>query len=86
MSSAPLAFYNFATVVDDAMMAPPRIIRGDDHLPPRIDGQVQAWNSLPMPTFAHISILRPRRQNSPSAGATSVGTATAAFLPHPTLS
>ena len=50
--------YNFATVVDDAMMRISHVIRGDDHLSntPR---QVMAYEALgaPVPTFAHISMI-----------------------------
>ena len=50
--------YNFATVVDDAMMKITHVIRGDDHLSntPR---QVMAYEALgaPVPTFAHISMI-----------------------------
>ncbi len=50
--------YNFATVVDDAMMGITHVIRGDDHLSntPR---QVMVYEALgaPVPTFAHISMI-----------------------------
>ena len=50
--------YNFATVVDDAMMRISHVIRGDDHLSntPR---QVMVYEALgaPVPTFAHISMI-----------------------------
>ena len=50
--------YNFATVVDDAMMKITHVIRGDDHLSntPR---QVMVYEALgaPVPTFAHISMI-----------------------------
>ncbi|WP_077597784.1 glutamate--tRNA ligase [Olsenella urininfantis] len=67
--------YNFATVVDDAMMGITHIIRGDDHLSntPR---QVMVYEALgaPTPTFAHISmILGPDgKKLSKRHGATSV--------------
>ena len=50
--------YNFATVVDDALMQITHVIRGDDHLSntPR---QVMVYEALgaPVPTFAHISMI-----------------------------
>ena len=50
--------YNFATVVDDALMKITHVIRGDDHLSntPR---QVMVYEALgaPVPTFAHISMI-----------------------------
>lgn len=67
--------YNFATVVDDAMMRITHVIRGDDHLSntPR---QVMVYEALgaPTPTFAHISmILGPDgKKLSKRHGATSV--------------
>ena len=67
--------YNFATVVDDAMMGITHVIRGDDHLSntPR---QVMVYEALgaPTPTFAHISmILGPDgKKLSKRHGATSV--------------
>ena len=67
--------YNFATVVDDAMMKITHVIRGDDHLSntPR---QVMVYEALgaPVPTFAHISmILGPDgKKLSKRHGATSV--------------
>ena len=67
--------YNFATVVDDAMMGITHIIRGDDHLSntPR---QIMVYEALgaPVPEFAHISmILGPDgKKLSKRHGATSV--------------
>jgi glutamyl-tRNA synthetase len=67
--------YNFATVVDDAMMGITHVIRGDDHLSntPR---QIMVYEALgaPVPTFAHISmILGPDgKKLSKRHGATSV--------------
>ena len=67
--------YNFATVVDDALMGITHIIRGDDHLSntPR---QIVVYEALcaPVPEFAHISmILGPDGQKlSKRHGATSV--------------
>lgn len=67
--------YNFATVVDDAMMKITHIIRGDDHLSntPR---QVMVYEALgaPVPTFAHISMIlgADSKKLSKRHGATSV--------------
>ena len=67
--------YNFATVVDDALMGITHVIRGDDHLSntPR---QIVVYEALcaPVPEFAHISmILGPDGQKlSKRHGATSV--------------
>ena len=50
--------YNFATVVDDAMMKITHVIRGDDHLSntPR---QILIYEALGynVPTFAHLSMI-----------------------------
>lgn len=50
--------YNFATVVDDALMQISHVIRGDDHLSntPR---QVLVYEALgyPLPEFAHLSMI-----------------------------
>ena len=67
--------YNFATVVDDAMMGITYVIRGDDHLSntPR---QVMVYEALeaPVPTFAHISMIlgADGKKLSKRHGATSV--------------
>lgn len=67
--------YNFATVVDDAMMGITHVIRGDDHLSntPR---QVMVYEALeaPIPTFAHISMIlgADGKKLSKRHGATSV--------------
>ena len=67
--------YNFATVVDDAMMGITHVIRGDDHLSntPR---QVMVYEALeaPVPTFAHISMIlgADGKKLSKRHGATSV--------------
>ena len=67
--------YNFATVVDDAMMGITHVIRGDDHLSntPR---QVMVYEALgaPTPTFAHISMIlgADGKKLSKRHGATSV--------------
>ena len=67
--------YNFATVVDDAMMQITHVIRGDDHLSntPR---QVMVYEALgaPVPEFAHISMIlgADGKKLSKRHGATSV--------------
>ncbi len=67
--------YNFATVVDDAMMGITHVIRGDDHLSntPR---QVMVYEALgaPVPMFAHISMIlgADGKKLSKRHGATSV--------------
>lgn len=67
--------YNFATVVDDALMKISHIIRGDDHLSntPR---QILAYEALdyPVPTFAHLSMIlgSDGKRLSKRHGATSV--------------
>ena len=67
--------YNFATVVDDALMGITHIIRGDDHLSntPR---QIMVYEALgaPVPEFAHISMILGPDGKKPSKrhGATSV--------------
>ncbi|MDN0064122.1 glutamate--tRNA ligase [Collinsella ihumii] len=67
--------YNFATVVDDALMGITHVIRGDDHLSntPR---QVMVYEALgaPVPTFAHISMIlgADGKKLSKRHGATSV--------------
>ncbi|TXF36773.1 glutamate--tRNA ligase [Collinsella sp. BA40] len=67
--------YNFATVVDDALMGITHVIRGDDHLSntPR---QVIVYEAMgaPVPTFAHISMIlgADGKKLSKRHGATSV--------------
>lgn len=67
--------YNFATVVDDALMGITHVVRGDDHLSntPR---QILVYEALgyPTPSFAHLSmILGPDgKRLSKRHGATSV--------------
>ncbi|MDY2776932.1 MAG: glutamate--tRNA ligase [Collinsella sp.] len=67
--------YNFATVVDDALMGITHVIRGDDHLSntPR---QVMVYEALgaPVPVFAHISMIlgADGKKLSKRHGATSV--------------
>ena len=67
--------YNFATVVDDALMGITHVIRGDDHLSntPR---QVMVYEAMgaPVPVFAHISMIlgADGKKLSKRHGATSV--------------
>lgn len=67
--------YNFATVVDDALMQITHVIRGDDHLSntPR---QVMVYEAMeaPVPQFAHISMIlgADGKKLSKRHGATSV--------------
>ena len=67
--------YNFATVVDDALMGITHVIRGDDHLSntPR---QVMVYEAMgaPVPVFAHISMIfgADSKKLSKRHGATSV--------------
>lgn len=67
--------YNFAVVVDDALMQISHVIRGDDHLS-NTPKQVQIYEALgyPIPEFAHIPmILGPDKSRlSKRHGATSV--------------
>ena len=73
--SAGTPTYNFATVVDDALMGITHVIRGDDHLSntPR---QVMVYEAMgaPVPTFAHISMIlgADGKKLSKRHGATSV--------------
>lgn len=68
--------YNFAVVIDDALMAITHVIRGEDHLS-NTPKQIQIYEALgfSVPQFAHIPmILGPDRTRlSKRHGATSVG-------------
>ena len=66
--------YNFATVVDDALMGITHVIRGDDHLSQHpAPGHGLRGYGAPVPVFAHISmILVPTAELSKRHGATSV--------------
>ncbi|MCZ6479461.1 MAG: glutamate--tRNA ligase [Candidatus Methylomirabilales bacterium] len=70
-----LPTYNFAVVVDDALMEVTHVIRGDDHLS-NTPKQIQVYRVLdfPLPQFAHVPmILGPDRTRlSKRHGATSV--------------
>jgi len=71
-----LPVYNYATVIDDALMKITHVIRGEEHLS-NTPKQILIFNALnfPLPTFAHISlILAPDRTKlSKRHGATSLG-------------
>jgi len=58
MKSDGMPTYNFACVVDDALMEISHIIRGDDHISntPRQVLLYQAFN-FPIPQFAHIPMI-----------------------------
>lgn len=76
MRSSGLPTYNFAVVVDDALMKITHVIRGDDHLSNTVK-QMALYESFgfPLPAFAHLStILGPDRTRlSKRHGSTSVG-------------
>src|SRR5918911_893123 len=75
MKSSNTPTYNFAAVVDDAMMKISHVVRGDDHLSntPR---QILIYKALghELPTFAHVpQVLGPdKRKLSKRHGAASV--------------
>ncbi|MFQ5848444.1 MAG: glutamate--tRNA ligase [Candidatus Methylomirabilales bacterium] len=75
MRSDGLPTYNFAVVVDDALLRVTHVIRGDDHLS-NTPKQIQVYRALdfPLPRFAHVPmILGPDRTRlSKRHGATSV--------------
>lgn len=53
-----LPTYNFAVVVDDALLHVTHVIRGDDHLS-NTPKQIQVYRALnfPLPRFAHIPLI-----------------------------
>jgi nondiscriminating glutamyl-tRNA synthetase len=67
--------YNFAVVVDDALMAITHVIRAEEHLPNTMR-QVLVYEALgyPLPAFAHVSLIvdKDRSKLSKRRGATSV--------------
>lgn len=75
MKSDGMPTYNFAVVIDDALMGITHVIRGEDHLS-NTPKQIQIYQALgfPVPKFAHIPmILGPDRALlSKRHGATSV--------------
>lgn len=75
IKSDGMAAYNFAVVIDDALMKITHVIRGEDHLS-NTPKQIQIYQALgfPLPEFAHIPmILGPDRARlSKRHGATSV--------------
>ena len=75
MKSDGLPTYNFACVVDDALMQISHVIRGDDHIA-NTPKQVVLYSALgfPLPVFAHIPLIvgADRARLSKRQGATSV--------------
>ncbi len=75
MKSDGLPTYNFACVVDDALMHVSHVIRGDDHIA-NTPKQVVLYQALgfPLPIFAHIPLIvgADRARLSKRQGATSV--------------
>jgi len=75
MKSSNIPTYNFAVVVDDALMKISHVIRGEEHLSntPR---QVLIYDALglPRPAFAHVSLIlgKDRSKMSKRHGATSI--------------
>jgi nondiscriminating glutamyl-tRNA synthetase len=67
--------YNFAVVVDDALMAITHVIRAEEHLPNTMR-QVLVYEALgyELPAFAHVSLIvdKDRSKLSKRRGATSV--------------
>ncbi len=67
--------YNFAVVVDDALMEITHVIRAEEHLPNTMR-QVLLYEALgyPLPIFAHVSLIvdKDRSKLSKRRGATSV--------------
>jgi len=67
--------YNFACVVDDALMGMTHIIRGDDHIS-NTPKQIPVYEALgfPVPTFAHVPLIlgKDKSRLSKRHGATSV--------------
>lgn len=58
MKSDGFPTYNFACVIDDALMKISHVIRGDDHLP-NTPKQVLLYQALdfPLPQFAHLPMI-----------------------------
>ncbi|MGC8722237.1 MAG: glutamate--tRNA ligase, partial [Caldisericaceae bacterium] len=78
--------YNYATVIDDALMKITHIIRAEEHLS-NTPKQILIFEALnfPLPTFAHISLIfaQDRTKLSKRHGATSIGQfREMGFLPH----
>jgi glutamyl-tRNA synthetase len=85
MKSDGTPTYNFACVVDDALMKISHVIRGDDHIA-NTPKQVVLYQALgfPLPIFAHIPLIvgADRARLSKRFGATSVNEYTAVgYLP-----
>ena len=55
MKSDGVPTYNFAVVIDDALMEITHVIRGEDHIP-NTPKQIQLYEALgfEVPRFAHI--------------------------------
>ncbi|MCP5462378.1 MAG: hypothetical protein H7A34_04225 [bacterium] len=67
--------YNFACVVDDALMGMTHIIRGDDHISnTRNKYRYTTHSGFPVPKFAHVPLIlgKDRTRLSKRHGATSV--------------
>ena len=68
--------YNFACVIDDALMKITHVIRGDDHIS-NTPKQLAIYEALnfPVPLFAHIPLIlgEDRSRLSKRTGATSIG-------------
>lgn len=75
IKSDGMAAYNFAVVIDDALMKITHVIRGEDHLS-NTPKQIQIYEALgfPIPQFAHIPMIlgADRARLSKRHGATSV--------------
>jgi len=75
MKSDGTPTYNFACVVDDALMTVSHVIRGDDHIA-NTPKQVLLYRAMgfPLPVFAHIPLIvgADRARLSKRQGATSV--------------
>jgi glutamyl-tRNA synthetase len=75
IKSDGMAAYNFAVVIDDALMKISHVIRGEDHLS-NTPKQIQIYQALgfPIPEFAHIPMIlgSDRARLSKRHGATAV--------------
>ena len=67
--------YNYAVVIDDALMEITHVVRGEDHIP-NTPKQIQLYKALgfPIPEFAHIPMIlgSDKTRLSKRHGATSV--------------
>jgi glutamyl-tRNA synthetase len=75
--SAGIPVYNYAVVIDDALMQITHVIRGDDHIS-NTPKQVAIYHAFgwPIPKFAHLSTIlgADRERLSKRHGATSINT------------